>query len=104
MENFDELIAGKSKEELESLFNDDEKIRNMVIESNSVKNLKANKKRLMKSNQQIAKKNLESEPILEKLREDLIAAHCDFSETLRDYTTYKSKLGRYYFVLMLILL
>lgn len=93
MENFHDKLVCMSKEDLEILFNDNEKIRKMVLESNSVKNMKSTKKCLMKSNKQKAAKNLESEPKMEKIREDLIAAHQEFNETLKEYSSYKSKLG-----------
>ncbi|VUZ57498.1 unnamed protein product [Hymenolepis diminuta] len=92
MENFHDKLVRMSKEDLEILFNDNEKIRKMVVESSSVKNLKSTKKSLMKSNKQKAAKNLESEPKMEKIREDLIAAHQEFNETLKEYSSYKSKL------------
>lgn len=94
MENFHDKLADMTKAELESLFNDEEKIRSMVHDSPSVKQMEATKNRLMKSNQQKASMNLKSEPQMEKVREDLIAAHHDFSETLKEYTNYKSKLGK----------
>ncbi|VDN97698.1 unnamed protein product [Rodentolepis nana] len=92
MENFHDKLIGMSKEELERLFNDQEMIRKMVLESNSLKALKSTKKRLLKSNQQKAAKNLESEPKMESVRENLISAHQEFNEALKEYSSYKSKL------------
>nr|CDS28785.1 vacuolar protein sorting associated protein 37b [Hymenolepis microstoma] len=92
MENFHDKLIGMSKEDLERLFNDQERIRKMVLESNTLKNMKSTKKRLLKSNQQKAAKNLENEPKMENIRENLIAAHQEFNETLKEYSSYKSKL------------
>ncbi|VDM22239.1 unnamed protein product [Hydatigera taeniaeformis] len=92
MENFDEKLAGMSKSELDDLFNDDEKIRKMVMESPTVKKLKADKNRLRKSNQQKAIENLSHEPEMERVKAELTLAHHKFNEALKEYSNYKSKL------------
>ncbi len=47
----------------------------------------------MQSNKRKANENLELEPEMNKTKADLIAAHHEFTEALKSYTGYKSKLG-----------
>ncbi|KAL5112744.1 Vacuolar protein sorting-associated protein 37B [Taenia crassiceps] len=81
-----------SKSELDDLYNDDEKIRQMVLDASTVKKLKADKNRLRKSNQQKAIENLSQEPEMERIKGQLIRAHHEFNEALKEYSNYKSKL------------
>ncbi|VDK40419.1 unnamed protein product [Taenia asiatica] len=92
LENFDNKLAGMTRSELDDLYNDDDKIRKIVLDAPTVKKLKADKNRLRKSNQQKAIENLSHEPEMEKIKAELIAAHHKFNETLREYSNYKSKL------------
>ncbi|CDS39908.1 vacuolar protein sorting associated protein 37b [Echinococcus multilocularis] len=90
--NFEDKLAGMSKSELDDLFNNDNKIRKMVLDTPTVKKLEADKSRLWKSNQQKAIENLGHEPAMQKTKADLVSAHHKFNEALKAYSNYKSKL------------
>lgn len=96
MENFDDKLAGMSKSELDDLYNDDDKIRKMVLDAPTVKKLKADKNRLRKSNQQKAIENLTHEPEMKSIKAELILAHHKFNDALKEYSNYKSKLGEFF--------
>lgn len=86
-------IAGMTKSELQELYENDAQIQQMVRESSYIADLEATKKRLIESNRKIAKESLELEPELSKTKANLIEAHLRFTEALKSYTKYKSKLG-----------
>lgn len=93
MNNFADKLSGMTRSELDDLFNNDSKIHEMVLQSPDVQRLAADKKRLLKSNQRRAKENLSLKPQMEQTKAELIAAHQEFNEALKEYSHFKSEIG-----------
>jgi len=83
--DFNHLLSGKSKTELESMQNDEDEINRLVLESEVIKRLKVDKEMVLAANRSLADSNLEQRPILERNKNELGGMYETLNEVQEEF-------------------
>lgn len=79
------LLGNCSKEQLNAYLNDEESLRNLVSNLDTIKRLQQEKLDIERANKELAKTNLEKEPLVESLQEELKQALNELDRVKTDY-------------------
>jgi hypothetical protein len=79
------LLSNCSKEQLNTYLNDETSLRNLIDNLDTIRKLQYEKYEIDRANKELAKTNLEKEPLIESLKEELTKALDDLDSAKADY-------------------